>query len=318
MEMRSRGTSSVSGDQRQSTDRYPSAARLRGFTLVELLVVISIIAILIALLLPALAKAKALSQEVVCASNMRQVDLAAYEYSQNNDGRGPSFMDGSTAALGSNCYTRWDQLLLPYVAGGTVGPKPVWNFDEWTSQTIETVYLCPTVASNPADLSWWHSVHNWTSYRINALMAGQNEAGDTGVYTTSTGPANPGESPVPLADVVDPSSTVWFMEGTTALPMGTSGLEYMNNFCPYPWAFLLPVHNVRYWTPDFWWQWFPGSMGPQQAGGSNIAFVDGHVASELITVTSAAPIEHGVSAALGGSTPYTPTMYGLKIVPGQP
>ncbi len=53
---------------------------MRGFTLVELLVVISIIALLIALLLPALARAKAQAMRVVCASNLRQLALATREY----------------------------------------------------------------------------------------------------------------------------------------------------------------------------------------------------------------------------------------------
>ena len=55
-----------------------------GFTLVELLVVIGIIAVLVAMLLPSLQKAREMAQRVACGSNFRQIILAALSYAADN------------------------------------------------------------------------------------------------------------------------------------------------------------------------------------------------------------------------------------------
>jgi prepilin-type N-terminal cleavage/methylation domain-containing protein/prepilin-type processing-associated H-X9-DG protein len=62
----------------------------RGFTIVELLVVISIIALLISLLLPALSRAEALAKYTVCAANLRSIGQGSLEYAMTYEDHGPA------------------------------------------------------------------------------------------------------------------------------------------------------------------------------------------------------------------------------------
>ncbi len=72
------------------TARFPTRVRRSGFTLIELLVVVAIIALLISILLPSLARARELSRRTSCAANARALAQACLMYAGNNNGVFPT------------------------------------------------------------------------------------------------------------------------------------------------------------------------------------------------------------------------------------
>jgi len=138
----------------------------QAFTLIELLVVIAVIAILAALLLPALAKAKEQSRRAACLSNLHQIGLAFRMYVGDHEDRFPDRRD-LKAALGYKPWSTWPPSdprggWAAVVLSNHLGSDHVWLCPATTSSPVRTA-LQATQASRPGDPA---SVVNYWLWRF--------------------------------------------------------------------------------------------------------------------------------------------------------
>ncbi len=231
--------------QREGKGAFQSLTT-HGFTLIELLVVIAIIAILAALLLPALTRAKVKAQDISCRSNLRQLQLCWLLYVDDNNQALPPTSTWQTASIG------WESRAPSWAVGDAKHDVTTANLQRgllFPYNRSVGIYRCPAdktpVVGNP-------SLLRTRTYQLDALLNYWYMGGIPPWYP------NPWERRK-FSELVNPQPTQ-VMTFIDSHPTTGDSADFAQSY--------------RETTTGDAWGCLPGE---QHNRGANLAFADGHV-----------------------------------------
>jgi prepilin-type N-terminal cleavage/methylation domain-containing protein/prepilin-type processing-associated H-X9-DG protein len=124
----------------------------KGFTLIELLVVVAIISVLVALLLPAITRARETARTIVCANNLKQIGFHFQNYADENNGWLPQPM---TYGDENDRYRWWIAFSQLYYKYASISTNPVFHCPSETTP-LSFTYGMNSYINNPnGNGEWW-------------------------------------------------------------------------------------------------------------------------------------------------------------------
>jgi prepilin-type N-terminal cleavage/methylation domain-containing protein/prepilin-type processing-associated H-X9-DG protein len=211
------------GDVRQNVIFWEVRMRKKaGFTLVELLVVIGIIAVLISILLPAMSRARGQANSLWCLSNLRQMGMAINMYAGANKGSLPIYYwngDGDPTHTGA---TDWGWLILPYFKSGAGG-----TYLGTDAGKLWAIFKDKDTISGALNASWYDSEKVQTYGVLTALFRfapGPLLPDQTYIGSIAQpGSQDDGKKPFKLSQIHRASEIVMIMD---AVQIGNQGVPY--------------------------------------------------------------------------------------------